>query len=141
MTPHRAPRAIGAAERQDDRRDHREDVDQVADELEDEPEDRDVVERVHHLVHRRPPRRRTMRVIGLGSCRRRRVTPRSRKTRRTMTGLATRKNRMIAWRRSISSAGTPACDLHQAGAGAHRPEEQAGEEDADRVGARRAARP
>src|SRR3954447_334270 len=88
---------------QDDRGDVREDGDQVADELEDEADDRDGVE---ELVHQRTASLPYVPVIVADSSSPV-FAPRI-PNRRTMTGLATRKNRIVACRTPMSSAGTPA---------------------------------
>ena len=104
-TPHRAPKPIGVAAREDDRRARREDGDQVADELEDDAEDRDAVE---ELVHQDGtdslPYERVIVWASAGT------TPARRDRRSPGRGRAARRGRcrITAWRTSTSSRGVRA---------------------------------
>src|SRR4029079_12487637 len=90
---------------QDDRRDDRCDGDEIPDEFEDEPDDRDPVQRlVHQRIVASPP---YVAVNVVAESSRPVFAPLSRKI-FLMTGLTTRKNRIVACRTPTRSAGTPA---------------------------------
>ena len=127
MTPHSAPSAIGVGEAEHDRRDAGRDLDHVADELEEHPDDRDAVQDVHQVGSR--CRRSCVTVCSsvgsaLGS-------PDAQRAPDDDVGGEEEEDRGLD---DVDDLDRDAgLDLHQPGAGAHRPEEERRQHDAHRV--------
>ena len=134
MTPHMAPRASGVAGTHDERRDRRNDLDDVADQLEQEPQDRDPVQPVDRTRSIRPPPGQGPRTSGRPGRQIAVDARRIRKMRRSdRVGDQEEQDHGLEDVDQLDRDAGP--DLHQPGAGPHRPEQERREQDAERVGA------